>query len=73
MKIDRWEIYWGLLQNQAEEKGRFGQKERFDADTISTKTAEGPFKVVLSWDKGPEPLHPSLTCHYMQAVPGKEE
>lgn len=46
MKIDRWEIYWALLQNQnAEQKGRFGQKEKFDADTISTKTAEGPLKL----------------------------
>lgn len=42
MEIGRWEIYWGVLQNQnAEEESRIKQKEKLGADTVSSKTSEG--------------------------------
>lgn len=36
VEIGRWEIYWGVLQNQnAVEENRIGQKEKLGADAIS--------------------------------------
>lgn len=60
MEIGRWEVYWGVPQNQNAELGsRIGQKENLGADEFSSKTPEEmALRVVLGGDEGPGLSHP---------------